>query len=613
MPSINYTKIAKDYKNPKDGFIELEKQLGRVPNSNESASLSQAYLNISGDSGDSNNKQPRKKGGISYIEALESKPEIGKIADTEKMTLKPFLDATKKLDVPKLLKEAQEDILEQLKLESQLRTDINEKIGISGDLSRGLRNELLDSYPTAIQFGFGISDVTGMIQKMMETSGRFNLISRETIDKTYATARAFVGNLDEMGVLFNEFEKVGLGARGAMESVDKAGKGSLELGLRAKTTVTDIRNNIEKLNAYGFQNGIQGLAEMSRKATEFRMKMDEAFKIADNVMDPEKALSLTANLQVLGGAIGDFNDPLKLMYMATNNVEGLQDALIGAAGSLATYNSEQGRFEITGVNLRRAKEMAKELGVQYEELAKGAIAAQERQSAAMDLAGKGFDIKKEDKEFITNLSRMDKGKMVIEIPQSLQQRFEGESQVALSDLTKSQIDVLMENRKAFEKMSPTDIAKDQLTEITNIKLFLQSWAKGQVREIAGAANGEVNIDRQMKPIYNLIEQYGKENKLDRRKISEVAGNVRNEVLESYMNSGMGGSNDVINKLLDQWKEKVKQNTKDIEKEKNESKKSTASTDISPQNFNLKSNIDVRFPFGFGIPTAEQKGSYLIPT
>ena len=47
--------------------------------------------------------------------------------------------------------------------------------------------------------------------------------------------------------------------------------------------------------------------------------------------------------------------------MATNNVEGLQDAIIGVAGSMATYNTEQGRFEITGINLRRAKDLANEL------------------------------------------------------------------------------------------------------------------------------------------------------------------------------------------------------------------------------------------------------------
>jgi hypothetical protein len=394
----------------------------------------------------------------------------------------------------------------------------------------------------------------------MEGSGRFNLISQETIERSYSTARAFVGSLEEMGTLFNEFERVGLGARSAMDSIDKAGKGSLELGLRAKTTVTDIRNNIEKLNEYGFSKGIQGLAEMSRKAQEFRMNMDQVYKIAEKVMSPEGAIDLTANLQVLGGAIGDFNDPLKLMYMATNNVEGLQDALIGAASSLATYNSEQGRFELVGVNLRRAREMAAQLGIDYKEFARGAIAAQERISAGADLASKSFDLKKEDREFITNLSKMDGGKMVIEIPKTLQQEFQGQSQVALSDLSKSQIDVLKANKKAFEEMSPADIAKDQFTEIKNINLLLQRWAKGQLREItaAGAKEAEnFNLDRETKELYNFIKETSKTKNLDREQINQLTEGVRGKLQESFSIGGMSGFKEEFEKQKVSLQEQLK--------------------------------------------------------
>jgi len=273
----------------------------------------------------------------------------------------------------------------QLKRESQLRTDINESIGIAGRLSKSLTDDINDSVAAGIRFGYGIDQVRDMIKGVMEESGRFNLISQKTIESTYATARAFIGDLKGMGQAISEFEKIGIGASSATKAIERAGKGSLELGLSGKKTTSDLRANIEKLNEFGFKNGIQGLAEMSRKATEFRINMSEAFKIAENVMDPDKAIELTANLQVLGGAIGDFNDPLKLMYMATNNVEGLQDALIEAAGSLAVYNSEQGRFEITGINLRRAREMAKTLGIDYKELTRTAIASQERLAASTAL------------------------------------------------------------------------------------------------------------------------------------------------------------------------------------------------------------------------------------
>jgi hypothetical protein len=257
------------------------------------------------------------------------------------------------------------------------------------------------------------------------------------------------------------------------------------LGLNSKKTTAELRENLGKLNEFGFANGVQGLNRMVQKANEFRMSMNSVYQVAEKVFSPEGALELSANLSVLGGAMGDFADPIKLMYMATNNVEGLQDALIGAAGSLTTYNQEQGRFEITGVNLRKAKAMAQELGISYDELAKGAIAASERSAAASALMTSGLVMDDKEKEFLTNLSQMKDGKMVIEVPSSLQKQLGLNSEdttVALEGLSNAQKDILLANQKAFEKMSAEDIAKGQLSATENIQrdvAFLAATTRGQ--------------------------------------------------------------------------------------------------------------------------------------
>ena len=373
-------------------------------------------------------------------------------------------------------------IATQLSQESKLRTDINEKVGMQGELSKGLREEMVAAYPATLRLGYGIDQLSSMMTTMMGETGRFNLISQGTIEQAAKTARAFVGDLSEMGKVFSQFEKVGLGAADASNAIDKAGLSSLSLGLNSKKTTTELRENIGKLNEYGFQNGVQGLNRMVQKANEFRMSMNSVYQVADKVFSPESALELSANLQVLGGAIGDFNDPLKLMYMATNNVEGLQDALIGAAGSLTTYNQEQGRFEITGVNLRKAKAMAQELGISYEELAKGAIAASERSAAASALMTNGLIMDDKEKEFLTNLSQMKEGKMVIEVPKSLMSEFNGQTEVALESLTEGQKSTLLANQKAFEKMSTEDVARGQLSATENIQrdvAFLAATTRGQ--------------------------------------------------------------------------------------------------------------------------------------
>jgi hypothetical protein len=370
-----------------------------------------------------------------------------------------------------MIKGAANQLLLYYQQQSALLKQINGEAGLTGDLSKNFREELTNANPRLLQLGIGFSDLADAVNKAFENSGRFNLINQQTLERGGEIALSYVGSLRQLTEMYGEFEKVGLGASNAQESIARAGKESLSLGLRAKTTTAELSRNIGKLNEFGFKNGIDGLSSMVRKATEFRMSINEAFKIAEKVMDPDGALELSANLQVLGGAIGDFNDPLKLMYMATNNVEGLQDALIGAAKGLATYNSEQGRFEITGVNLRRAREMAKQLGVDYGELAKGAIAAAEKTSASADLMARGLQLDKKQEEFITNLAQMKDGKMVIEIgsSESLKKYFDGQSTVKLEELTQSQVNELIRQQDQLKKMSENEIVRQQATSIENIK------------------------------------------------------------------------------------------------------------------------------------------------
>ena len=382
-------------------------------------------------------------------------------------------------------------IATQLTQESQLRTDINEKVGMQGELSKGLREEMVAAYPATLRLGFGIEQLSGMMTNMMGETGRFNLISQGTIEQAAKTARAFVGDLSDMGKVFSQFEKVGIGASDATKAIDKAGISSLSLGLNSKKTTSELRENLGKLNEFGFANGVQGLNRMVQKANEFRISMDSVYQVAEKVFSPEGALELSANLSVLGGAMGDFADPIKLMYMATNNVEGLQDALIDAAGSLTTYNQEQGRFEITGVNLRKAKAMASELGISYQELAKGAIAASERSAAASALMTSGLVMDEKEKEFLTNLSQMKDGKMVIEVPKSLMSELGGQTEVILEDLTNAQKTTLLANQQAFEKMSSEDVARGQLSATENIQrdvAFLAATTRGQaVKSFKSAA------------------------------------------------------------------------------------------------------------------------------
>lgn len=510
----------------------------------------------------------------------------------------------------------QEEILKQLERESQLHTDINEQMGITGELSRAYRDSILDTVPLAATLGFDIKNISDMVTGLGEKSGRFNLLSQETMEHSLVTTRAFGTSLRDMADTMTEFEKVGYGAADTLTQIEAAGRASLSLGLNAKKTTETLKTEIGKLNEYGFANGVQGLNRMVQKSLEFRMNMSEVFKIADKVMSPEGAIELTANMQMLGGAIGDLNDPLKLMYMATNNVEGLQDALIGAAGSLATYNEEQGRFELKGANLRRAQEMAKQLGVDYKEFAKGAIASQERIVANNTLLSKGFDMNDKDREFLTNMSQMKDGKMSITIPESLSDKFGKQTEVTLDSLTQAQIEVLKENRKAFEDMNPEDIAKAQFSSVKNIENMLQGAALKTVKtekdrvfgvnerkdsgivklENMARKTSEWTTEFTDKTLKGEATEFGK-------KIQDVADGLAKAT--SKIESTLSEYNESLRKSLlgDTNADYLKQRKKELDEKYEKSNPKT-------NEFVLKSQINVVYN-GFGLPTTEHKGSFLL--
>jgi hypothetical protein len=408
-----------------------------------------------------------------------------------------FFNTLKNIKDPlKLLESGLEGLAGQAELyltqQTELLGIINKQAGLTGQFSEDVRAELTMANVPLVRLGIGFEDLADAAKNLVSESGRFITLNRDSWYDAGEAATAYVGTLSELVSMYPSFEKIGIGASDVAKQIEKTGSRSLSLGLQSSKTTKELSTNLSKLNEFGFKNGVQGLSEMVRKSAEFRMNMDQVFKIAEDVMDPEKAISLSANLAVLGGAMGSFGDPLKMMYDATNNVEGLQDALIGAAGSLATYNSEQGRFEITGVNLRRAKAMAQELGISYTELANGAIASAERTSAATALMGRGLKLDDDQQRFLTNISQMKDGQMTIELnSERLQQVLGVDSsvrEIALEKLTQTQVDTILKYQDEFKKLSPEEIIQKQATDVEQIGRnvsFLAAAARVRVAQSGG--------------------------------------------------------------------------------------------------------------------------------
>jgi hypothetical protein len=485
-----------------------------------------------------------KIAGLATSEILES--QMGKSEDSSLLEVARAIGDKGLMAgaaIPEALMKA---TLSQLKDESVLLSEVNTKTGISGQLSEGLRDSMIAASVEAKRYGFSLSEIGDFYVDLTQQSGKFALINKTTIVEASKTAAALGMSLTEMSGAISDYEKVGIGAKETTKAIGDAAVRSISLGLNARKVSDTMKDSIGKLNEFGFKNGVAGLERMVQKSIEFKVSMENVSTIAEKVLNPEGAIDLAANLQVLGGAIGDFGDPIKMMYDATNNVEGLQDSLIGAAKGLASYNQQQGKFEITGINLRRAREMAGALGISMGDLTKTAIAAQERMAASTALMSTGLKMEDKDKEFLTNLSRMQDGEMKIVVPESLQDQLGKQSEITLSKLTEDQRKVLIANKEAFEKMSPEKMAQAQLTEAQKMSRDIEvmaAWAKVQAASFVRGA-GKAAVGKEVSDLKDVLAKTAGDMKVDRNAAETAGANVVGAVknlkwsdLQSYKDTG----------------------------------------------------------------------------
>ena len=137
----------------------------------------------------------------------------------------------------------------------------------------------------------------------------------------------------DAGNLVGEFDKIGMGTQAAADATVDAIQGAQSMGAVTSKFLPAVTKEIEKINTYGFKNGVDGLAKMVAESQILGLNFGEVISLADKLYSPEAAVELAAELQMIGGAANEMLDPFQLMYMAQNDVEGLKDAIVDTAQS----------------------------------------------------------------------------------------------------------------------------------------------------------------------------------------------------------------------------------------------------------------------------------------
>lgn len=194
---------------------------------------------------------------------------------------------------------------------------------------------------------------------------------------------------DRLAKIVAGFDKIGKSMGTAAKYTGKLYQEAGEYGISLQKYSENFMENLSMVQMYNFKNGINGLREMARKATEIRQSMKDVASFADKVGTVTGAIETAASLQVLGGSFTALANPLAMLNESLTNIEGLQNRLTEMTAGAAHYNSVTKQIEMDPLTRMRMKRAAEVMGVDASTLIDQAYAQARRTEIKSQLGGIG--------------------------------------------------------------------------------------------------------------------------------------------------------------------------------------------------------------------------------
>lgn len=346
-----------------------------------------------------------------------------------------------------------------------------ETLGQTRLVGEGIRDTMAQAAYESAQYGITLSDQISVFKEINTIMQRNTLLTSEQQTNMALLARNAGVAAGDIATMVEAFDTIGVGTTDAMNNISNMQKEARSYGINVGQFMKNIGSNIKLLNSYNFKNGVEGFTKMVAKAQALRLDFNKTVNLADSLLSPETAIETAAGFQMLGGAVGDLGDPFKLLYMAQNDMEGLQDSILDMAEGAVTFNEKTGDFDIPVTEMYRLREAAKLTGMDYQELADTAVKSAARTKKLDLLAGSGLD--DDTKELIANLGELKDGEVKIKVPGTEElidakllgnEEYKGE----LEKLKQQQIDANKSDRQ---------IALDQLSATQKLNQVLDAQVK----------------------------------------------------------------------------------------------------------------------------------------
>lgn len=378
-------------------------------------------------------------------------------------------DGIKKIGTAISLNMDMDAIVGAIKEVDEAALGITSKFGQARENIMVLKQQMSAAVTDVTLLGGGFEDIAKIQEEIGETLGRNLVLTSESYERLYAATKVSGQSVDKIA---SSFKDAGISVYQSATEMEKVVNTARGLGVSAEAVSSKVLSNMDALNKFSFEGGVTGLAKMAAQATLLRVDMKESLDLALELYNPEKAIDLAAAMQRLGVANSELLDPLRLMDLAQNNPEELQNQIVNMTKQFVQMN-DAGKFEILPGARRQLMEISKELGIPYEQLTKMAIGAEELNQKMSQIKFPEGAFTEEQKNLIANMAEMgEDGQFKIAV--------EGEGEMNLQDAIvkfQEKPELLEALQKAGEPKKLEDLAAEQLTVAKSMEASLKSLVR----------------------------------------------------------------------------------------------------------------------------------------
>jgi hypothetical protein len=368
--------------------------------------------------------------------------------------------------------------------------ELNKTFGQGRERILEMNAAIADTAPILTRLGGSVAD-TGKIFKDISEATRRNVIaSTEDMSKLFSATKlldnqnlsTLIGNFQDIGV---QFSRVGPQLESSINYVRSVGGNT-------KTIMADVVDYLGEMNKYNFRDGVDGLTKMATQASLLRIDMNTTFRLAEDALDPERAIELSSAFQRLGVDVGELTDPFMLMNKSLNDPEGLQNSLINMTKKFTSFDDETKSFRINPQGLLMIREISKQTQISADELRKMALNASEVDRKLSNISPSIKFENEEDKMYLANISKMNsKGEYTV--------NFKG-TDINIKELEQPQLDELIQEQKKGPK-TLEELTRDQLGVSELLRADVMSIRDKVVYGLTGA---EV-VRRELEGMRNLSD------------------------------------------------------------------------------------------------------------